>query len=85
MNGSVPTGKERTMIMAKLPDGWIFIPRTKDAVTIEVEERELVMCRNCKHVLPNGFCHKHSKKVTDEFYCADGEGRETGGREQGKT
>ena len=34
---------------------------------------ELVRCKDCKHILPKGFCHKHSRKVTDNWFCADGE------------
>lgn len=32
-----------------------------------------VRCKDCKHILPKGFCHKHSRKVTDDWFCADGE------------
>lgn len=35
--------------------------------------QELVRCKDCKHILPKGFCHKHSRKVTDDWFCADGE------------
>ena len=66
--------------MAKLPDGWVFIPRMKDAVTIEVEELELVMCRNCRHAdCFDKFtvCRKAERKlVPSDFFCADGERRE---------
>ena len=64
--------------MAKLPDGWIYIPRQKDMVTIEIEPRELVMCRNCRHW--NEEDHDCNIKVghftaPPEWYCADGERR----------
>lgn len=36
--------------MAKLPSGWLFIPRVINKGTaIEVEQKELVTCKNCKH------------------------------------
>ena len=37
--------------MAKLPSGWIFFPRMrmKDGkITIELEERKLITCAECK-------------------------------------
>ncbi len=45
------------------------IPETVENV------QELIRCKDCKHILPKGFCHKHSRKVTDDFFCADGERR----------
>ena len=33
--------------MAKLPDGWVFIPKPVKRTTIDIEKHELVMCRNC--------------------------------------
>lgn len=36
--------------MAKLPDGWVFIPKVVAKGTkIEVTEHELVLCKNCIH------------------------------------
>ena len=72
--------------MAKLPDGWMLIPKTKDAVTINVEMRELVMCRNCKHGEPcneDVFCTKdigtiESSVHKPDWFCADGEHKEGG-------
>ena len=37
--------------------------------------KEIIRCKDCKHILPKGFCHKHARKVTDDFFCADGERR----------
>lgn len=35
--------------MAKLPDGWLFVPKvSKKLTTIEITEQELIMCRNCE-------------------------------------
>ena len=67
--------------MAKLPDGWVFIPRTKDAITIEVEQRELVTCRNCKHYKFYGLQSEtvsecelmHTENPAEDWWCADGE------------
>ena len=38
--------------MAKLPDGWIFRPKMKNAVTITIEKTELIICEHCKHWIP---------------------------------
>ena len=43
--------------MARLPDGWVFTtrvegPKVKDGkavVNVSVDEKELVMCKHCKH------------------------------------
>ena len=66
--------------MAKLPDGWVFIPRIKGITTIEVEKRELVMCQHCRHADcfdKFAVCRKAEKKLVPlDFFCADGEKRE---------
>ncbi len=65
--------------MAKLPDGWVFIPKPVKRTTIDIEKRELVMCRNCKHRDPEDFkCDHHwhaysPLPVDDDFWCAYGE------------
>ena len=66
--------------MARLPDGWVFIPRMKDAITIELKQMELVTCRHCKHcftdcenVLYNVCELNHNKVQSDDWFCADGE------------
>ena len=76
MIGSVVTGKGNDW-MARLPDGWIFIPKFKDMTTITVEQRELVCCKNCMHgcdwddgkwkCIINGGMH------APDWFCADGE------------
>lgn len=71
--------------MARLPAGWIFIPKFKDMTTITVEQRELVCCKNCKW-WENGLCKSDdvSRKIDDcgcypdfrtssDWFCADGE------------
>jgi len=75
--------------MTKVPDGWMFIPKMKDAVTINVEMRELVLCRNCKYGEPcdkDIYCTKdigtiESSVHKPDWFCADGkrkEGRRSG-------
>ena len=73
--------------MAKMPDGYVFIPRVTEIktddksviVNAEVEEKELVMCRSCRygHPLDHEWykCHKNTlfKLNKGTFYCADGE------------
>jgi hypothetical protein len=61
--------------MAKLPDGWIFIPKFKDLTTITVEQKELVCCKNCKQAeqceIYAGWDGQHP-----DWFCADGERRD---------
>ena len=66
--------------MARLPDGWVFIPRMKDAITIELKQMELVTCQHCKHCFTDGenvlynVCELNNNKVqSDDWFCADGE------------
>ena len=66
--------------MAKLPSGWIFIPRFKDLNHIELDERELVTCKECRYfVFENaecGHCKSHGLPVVPDWYCADAEAEE---------
>ena len=65
--------------MAKLPDGWVFIPKHVKRTTINIEQHELVMCRNCVHRDPEDHkCDHHwhaysPLPVDDDFWCAYGE------------
>lgn len=68
--------------MAKLPDGWVFIPMMKNAITIELKEMELVTCRHCKHYKPytgrvsgNQYfqCEVLITDTEPDWFCADGE------------
>lgn len=65
--------------MARLPAGWIFIPKFKDMTTITVEQRELVCCKDCKHRDPeDGKCDsghgiRWNLPRPDDWFCADGE------------
>ena len=63
----------------KLPDGYVFIPRLKNLTTIEVEQRDLVMCKSCwKHGLDNCPMEFYwdSHPADDVCYCAMGERKE---------
>lgn len=72
--------------MAKLPSGWIFIPRFTDVSHIELVERKLITCQECKHFdgetyeLNNvqGMCFKAGMVVRPGFWCADGEANDDG-------
>lgn len=68
--------------MARLPDGWVFIPKMKDAITIELKQMELVTCRHCKHGHKYEFCVKCENAGNPgmfatyhrfDWFCADGE------------
>ena len=68
--------------MAKLPDGWVFIPMMKDAITIELKQMELVTCRHCKHYKPytgrvsgNQYfqCEVLTMDTDPDWFCPDGE------------
>ena len=64
----------KEVIKMRLPSGWIFIPRMKDRVTIEVEQEELVTCKDCKYFGANDFpytlCHRTTMAVDEEDYCS---------------
>ena len=71
--------------MARFPDGWVFIPKVSGpelqdgnlVSTVSVDERELVMCRNCKcYNTQTGYCYRIGCSRGREFFCADGERRD---------
>ena len=74
-----PTGYESEDEMAKREWEWNGLQIAWEIIAGEErsEHPRLVRCKDCKHILPKGFCHKHSRKVTDDWFCADGE-REKG-------
>ena len=45
----------------------------KDFTELLKSKPQIVLCKDCKHILPKGFCHKHSRRVPDDWFCADGE------------
>ena len=69
--------------MAMLPDGWVFRPKMENAMTISVEQRELVLCRHCKHWIPGEIddndnfipprCEFHGGGWSCDNWCSDGE------------
>ena len=66
--------------MARLPDGFIMICRPHRA-KVEIEEKELVMCKHCKHRDPEDLkcdCGNipwdtQVFPVPDDWYCPYGE------------
>ena len=79
--------------MARFPDGWVFIPKVSGpkledgelVETVSVDERELVMCKNCAHCYfasnrPPAerayVCGIFGHDVALDFYCKNGEWEE---------
>ena len=67
--------------MAKLPSGWIFIPRMTDKITIEIEKRVLITCQECKYAECEGrdgavVCGFDGSQHKQDWFCADGEAKE---------
>ena len=71
--------------MVRLPDGWVFIPKVSDlksddgkvVATVSVDERDLVMCRNCERRWTS-LCRMYvwNQETDDEWFCSDGERRD---------
>lgn len=38
----------RKNVMDLKPFGWVFLPKAKDALTIKVDRKEIVLCRECE-------------------------------------
>ena len=56
-----------------LPLAYSAVVETLEALK---DKPEIVLCKDCKHTLPNErFCHKLSRRVTADFFCADGKRR----------
>ncbi len=74
--------------MARMPDGFVFItnvsgPKVKDGqayADVSVEERELVMCKNCRYAdypdSANPVCTVYYGAGGPDFYCAGGKRRD---------
>ena len=82
-SGAVFNQTERGNSMAKLPSGWIIIPRYKGLdlthIEVELEERKLVTCKECKWSTFEGkmlICTATDTPHTYNWYCADGEANE---------
>lgn len=76
--------------MARIPDGWVFIPRLKKRkkteIEVEVERKELVFCEHCIYsgwkiekdgIAPEYYCHRRTEPepVDAEHFCRYGEER----------
>lgn len=68
----------------KLPSGVIYLfSLNRKGTVVNVEERDLIVCRECKHCYVDGenvrynVCDlNHNKVQADDWFCADGERRE---------
>lgn len=73
--------------MARIPDGWVFIPRInnrkKAELEIQIEKRELVFCEHCIYsrwkswqdvITPNYYCHRGTEpeEVPADHFCGYG-------------
>jgi hypothetical protein len=70
-------------LMKLKPFGWVFIPKMKDAVTVSVDNKPIVLCQDCKHYFKddNGYvavgrCDLNHESIRSNFFCADGENGE---------
>ena len=75
--------------MARMLDGFVFItkvsgPKVKDGkafADVTIDERELVMCRSCRHYNTAccsegcGWCENRNVGTWDEWFCADGKAK----------
>ena len=79
--------------MARIPDGWVIIPKIKNCkmaeVEIEVEKKELVFCEHCLHagwkitsdaIQPEYYCHRRTEPelVDANHFCGYAERCEDG-------
>lgn len=69
--------------MAKIPDGWVAITHSdRKGIKIDIETKELVMCRSCKNWIPGYItdsddfippkCGKYQQMVghSSDDYCS---------------
>lgn len=72
--------------MAKLPDGWIFMPRMNEhnRLQIYLEQQKLVTCKSCTYWDDSSevrflggwcFCDKLQFSTSPDWFCADGEAK----------
>lgn len=67
----------------KLPSGVIYLfSLNRKGTVVNVEERALIMCRECKHCYVDGenvrynVCDlNHNKVQADDWFCADAQER----------
>lgn len=61
------------------PFGWVFVPRMKDAITIDVSAKPIVFCKECNQwdeesgMMGRGWCGWQMKCTGPNYFCADGE------------
>lgn len=61
------------------PFGYVYYPRMKDRLTIEIEPRPIVFCRDCEQwdeeqgMMGRGWCGYQMKCLGPNYFCADGE------------
>ena len=65
----------------KLPSGWITTT-TSDGLTINLNTKELVMCKDCKHWYPDAdcgmACEFTNMSQPEDGYCNWGEVKKDG-------
>ena len=74
--------------MARMPDGWVIIPKIKNSklpeIEIECEGKELVFCKHCIYseqkpwqysITPDYYCHRGEEPelVLADHFCGYGE------------
>lgn len=69
------------------PFGCVFIPYMKDAATISIDHKPIVLCQDCKQwdedgsMMGRGWCGWQMKSTGPWFFCADGEKEAAAGEE----
>ena len=56
-----------------IPNGWIFTLKTKDRMTIEVEQQELVVCRDCIYYDTEHCKWRKDESPDPDDYCSVGQ------------
>lgn len=62
-----------------VPFGVLFVPRMKDKMTVEVEQKPIVLCLDCMQwdeeggMMGRGWCGYQMKCTGPHYFCADGE------------
>lgn len=57
----------------KMPDAWVYIPRIKNRTTIEIEQKELVICKNCIYRETDLCKWRQDETPDDDDFCSIGE------------
>lgn len=70
------------------PFGYLFMPRMKDMLTVEIEPKPIVLCKNCNQwdeeggMMGRGWCGYQMKCTGPYYFCADGENETDGDNTQ---